>query len=113
MNDREFLDFWRAIEWPKEKAIYYRLYHDDLGQPLFYSHEDTAGKYIDVTPEQFALGDMQVRVVAGALKPRAQPVPPKLMPSTTGTPCYINDAAVVVDQEQPHQRWKLKQHEQN
>ena len=113
MNEQEFLDFWNAIEWPEIKTVYYRLYHDDSGKALFYSHEDQPGKYIDVTPEQFALHDLQVRVVNGVLKPRARPVPPKLMPSTTGTPCYINDAAVVVDQEQPHQRWKLKQHEQN
>ena len=113
MNEQEFLEFWQTIEWPKEKTIYYRLYYNDSGKPLFYSHEDQPGKYIDVTPEQFALGDMQVRVVDGALKPRAQPLPPKLIPSDTGTPCHPNDVAVVVSTQQEHQQWKLKTHEQN
>lgn len=113
MNEQEFLDFWNAIEWPEIKTVYYRLYYDDSGRALFYSHEDQPGKYINVTPEQFALHDLQVLVVNGVFKPRARPVPPKLMPGTTGTPCHINDVAVIVNQEQPHQRWKLKQHEQN
>jgi hypothetical protein len=113
MNEQEFLDFWRTIEWPREKTVYYRLYYDDSGLPLFYSHEDQSGKYIDVTPEQFALRDLQVSVVDGVLTPRARPVLPKLVPCATGIPCHINDAAVIVDQEQPHQRWKSKQHEQD
>ena len=113
MNEQEFLDFWNAIEWPKEKTIYYRLYYDDLGQPLFYSHDDQPGKYIDVTPEQFALGDMHVRVVDGVLKLRARPLLPKLVPSDQGTPCYLDDVAVVVSAQETHQRWKLKQHEQD
>lgn len=111
MNDQEFLDFWKAIEWPEVKTIYYRLYYDDSGLPLFYSHDDQPGKYIDVTPEQFALRDMQVRVVDGVLKPRNRPAPPKLVPGDTGTPCYLNDVAVVVSAQEEHQRWKLKQHE--
>jgi hypothetical protein len=113
MNEQEFLDFWKAIEWPEIKPVYLRLYYDDLGLPLFYSHEDQTGKYIDVTPEQFALRDMQVRVVNGVLTPRKRPVPPKLVPSDQGTPCDPDDVAVVVSAQEPNQRWKLKQHEQD
>jgi hypothetical protein len=113
VNEQEFLDFWNSIEWPQEKTIYYRLYHDDSGRALFYSHEDQLGKYIDITPEQFALGDMQVRVIDGVLKPRPKPIPPKLVPSDQGTPCHPNDVAVVVDPGELHQRWKLEQHEQD
>jgi hypothetical protein len=113
VTEQEFLDFWKNIEWPEIKPVYYRLYHDDFGQPLFYSHEDQPGKYIDITPEQFALRDLQVRVVDGKLKPRRRPVPPKLVPSDTGTPCCPNDIAVVVNDQQEHQRWKLKQYEQD
>ena len=111
MNEQEFLNFWKTIEWPEEKTVYYRLYYDDSGQALFYSHEDQPGKYIDITPEQFALGNMQVRVVDGVLTPRTKPAPPKLVPSKTGTPCHLNDVAVVVSAEEEHQRWKLKIHE--
>ena len=113
MNDEEFLDFWKAIEWPEIKPVYFRLYYDDSGLPLFYSHEDQLGKYIDLTPEQFALRDLQVRVVNSVLTPRKRPVPPKLVPSDTGIPCYPNDIAVVVSAQEPNQRWKLKQHEQD
>ena len=113
MNEQEFLDFWNAIEWPEIKTVYYRLYHDDAGLPLFYSHEDQPGKYIDITPEQYALRDLQVRVVGGVLTPRQQPVLPKLVPSNTGTPCDPSDAAVIVGEHRPHQRWKLKTHEQD
>ena len=113
MTEQEFLDFWKNIEWPEVKPVYYRLYHDDSGLPLFYSHEDQSGKYIDLTPEQFALRDLQVRVVDGKLKPRQRPVPPKLVPSSTGTPCYPGDVAVVVSKQEEHQQWKLKQYEQD
>lgn len=113
MTEQEFLDFWKTIEWPEIKPVYLRLYHDDLGLPLFYSHEDQPGKYIDLTPEQFALRDLQVRVVNGVLTPRNRPVPPKLVPSDTGTHCHSHDVAVVVSAQQLNQRWKLKQHEQD
>ena len=113
MNDQEFLDFWKNFRWPEEKKVYYRLYYDDSGLPLFYSHEDQPGKYIDLTPEQFASRDLQVRVVNGVLTPRKRPVPPKLVPSDLGTPCHPSDVSVVVGIEQEHQRWKLKQHEQD
>jgi hypothetical protein len=113
MNEQEFLDFWSSIEWPEIKPVYFRLYYDDSGHALFYSHEDQPGKYIDVTPEQFALRDLQVRVVNGMLIPRARSVPPKLVPSDQGTVCYPSDVAIVVSAQQEHQRWKLKQHEQD
>ena len=113
MTEQEFLDFWKAIKWPEINPVYLRLYYDDSGLPLFYSHEDTLGKYIDVTPEQFALRDLQVRVVNGVLTPRKRSVPPKLVPSDQGIPCYLNDIAVVVSAQEPNQRWKLKQHEQD
>ena len=113
MNEQEFLDFWKAIEWPEIKPVYLRLYYDDSGLPLFYSHEDQPGKYIDLTPEQFALRDLQVRVVNGVLTPRKRSVPPKLVPSDQGTACYPGDVAIVVSAQQPNQQWKLKQHEQD
>jgi hypothetical protein len=111
MNEQEFLDFWKTLEWPNVSPVYYRLYYDDLGQPLFYSHEDRPGNYINVSPEQFALQDLQVRVVDGVLQPRVKPAPPKLVPGTRGTPCDPTDVAVVVSEQQIHQRWKLKIHE--
>jgi hypothetical protein len=108
MNEQEFLDFWKIIEWPEIKPIYYRLYYDDSGQPLFYSHEDQPGKYIDVTPEQFALRDLQVRVVDGVLKPRARPLPPKLVPGVTGNPCHTNDVSIIVAESSSCTKWSKR-----
>jgi hypothetical protein len=54
-----------------------------------------------------------VRVINGVLTPRRRPVPPKLVPSDQGTPCYLNDVAVVVSAQELNKRWKLKQHEQD
>ena len=108
MNDQEFLDFWNTVKWPQEQVIYYRLYYNDSGEPLCYSHKDQPGKYIDVSPEQFALGDMQVRVINGVLKPRAKPLPLKLVPSDQGTSCHPNDVAIVVNQNQQYQKWKRR-----
>lgn len=113
MNDQEFLDFWKSVQWPQEQTIHYRLYYDDQGQPLFYSHTDKPGKYIEVTPEQYALQDLEVRVVDGVLKPRKKPRPLKLVPSDQGTPCDPGDVSVVVSADQLHQRWKLRTNEQN
>jgi hypothetical protein len=63
MTENEFLNCWNTIEWPEIKPVFYRLYYDDTGSPLFYSQEDLPGNCIDITPEQFALQDMAVRVV--------------------------------------------------
>jgi hypothetical protein len=63
MTEKQFLDFWKTIKWPEIKPVFYRLYYDINGLPLFYSQEDLPGKYIDITPEQFALQNMAVRVV--------------------------------------------------
>jgi hypothetical protein len=63
MTENEFLDFWKTIKWPEIKPVFYRLYYDDDGLPLFYSQEDLPGKCINITPEQFVLQNMSVQVV--------------------------------------------------
>jgi len=108
MNEQEFLDFWKAIEWPEIKPVYFRLYYDDSGLPLFYSHEDQPGKYIDITPEQFALRDLQVRVVNGTLTPRKQAVPLKLVPSDRGTPCHPDDVSIIVAESSAGTKWSKR-----
>jgi hypothetical protein len=106
-------NFWAIFAaMPAPTTVYYRLYYNDLGMPLFYSHEDQPGKYIDITPEQFALRDLKVRVVNGMLV-SYQPPTPKLRPSDQGTPCHPGDVAVIVSAQESHQKWKLKQHEQD
>jgi hypothetical protein len=105
MTEQEFLDFWKTIEWPEIKPIFYKLYHDDDGLPLFYSTDDVPGKYIDITPAQFSSQDMSVRVVDGKLVRRRTAWVSKLIPADSGTLCHSQDITVVVA-DQPGQYWK-------
>ena len=105
MTEQEFLDFWKNIEWPEIKTVYYRLYYDDSGLPLFYSYEDQPGKYIEVTPEQFALQDQAVKVIDGKLVRQRTVRMSKLVPATSGTLCHGQDVTVIVA-NQPGQYWK-------
>jgi len=108
MNDQEFLEFWNNFKWPEITLVYRRLYYDDAGEPLFYSQEDLPGKYIDVTPEQFALQDRSVKVINGKLVRRRTARIAKLVPAESGTLCHANDVTIVVD-DQPGQYWKKKE----
>jgi hypothetical protein len=105
MNNEEFLEFWRNYEWTEVKPVHYRLYHDDAGLPLFYSHEDSPGKYIDVTPEQFALQDRSVKVIDGKLVRQRTNKMTKIVPATSGTLCHPIDVSIIVA-DQPGQYWK-------
>ena len=108
MNEKEFLDFWKTITWPEIKPMFYRLYYDEAGLPLFYSQEDLPGKYIDITPTQFALKNMAVRVVDGKIIQYKTIWVAKLVPADSGTLCHSQDVAVIVA-GQPGQYWKKKQ----
>jgi len=108
MTEQEFLEFWNNYKWTDTKPVVYRLYHDDAGLPLFYSHEDLPGKYIEVTPEQFALQDTAVKIVDGRLVRQRTVRMTKIVPATSGTLCHPTDVAVVVA-DQPGQYWKKKE----
>ena len=104
-------DFWaevaRLTQAPPKAEIFYRLYHDDQGHPLFYSMEDLPGNYIEIDQPTYALGSSNVRVVNGQLqKLNTSGVLAKLRPSTEGTPCDPRDVCVVVSSDQPHVLWK-------
>ena len=108
MTEQEFLEFWHNYKWTDATPVVYRLYYDDAGLPLFYSHEDLPGKYVDVTPEQFALQDQSVKVVDGKLVQQRTARMTKLVPAKSGTLCHIQDVTVVVD-DQLGQYWKKKE----
>jgi hypothetical protein len=115
MNEttENFWQVWSNLETWQPPAVFWRLYHNEQGHPLFYTQQDCPGNYIDVTPEQYQRANMQVRVVDRQLIEINKPVFKKLMPSTTGTPCEPADVAIVVDPNQPHQCWRTKTNETN
>lgn len=92
-------EFFGALEQlPEPQSVFYRLYYDSTGFPLFYSMEDRPGTYIELTQEQYARGDSNVRVRDGKLVPVTWQTAQKLTPSDSGTLCHSQDVAVVVKQ---------------
>jgi len=81
-------EFFGALEqMPSAQPVFYRLYHDDQGRPLFYSMEDVPGTYIELDQETFAQGKSRVRVINGVLTELTYQTTEKLVPSDSGTMC--------------------------
>lgn len=113
MSDQDTTDnFWAAFaEWKPQEPLLpprYRVYYNDEGYPLFLSHEDLPGNYIDIDRETFVDFPKYVRIVNGKLEILQVNHVPKLVPADSGTPCAPGDVSIVVDPNQPHQMWKLK-----
>lgn len=104
-------EFWQILhDVPESRPIFYRLYHDEQGQPVAYSMQDLPGNYIDVDAETFARASHMVRVIDGRLVP-LEPTNwvNKLRPNQSqGTACHPQDICVIVDPSQPHVLWNLK-----
>jgi hypothetical protein len=110
MNENEFWSILAAM--PEPQPVFWRLYHDDQGQPINYSMEHLPGTYIDIDAETYARAPLNVRVINGQiveLKRTAH----KLLPSDTGTPCHPDNVAIVVDETEPHQKWSMRIYETN
>jgi hypothetical protein len=104
-------EFWAILHaMPEPQPVFWRLYYNQLGEPITYSMEDMPGTYIDVDPETYARAPWNVRVQAGRLI-EAKPSVRRLAPGDSGTPCHPDNVAIVVAQTEPHQRWSMKTHE--
>ena len=104
-------EFWAILHaMPEPLPVSWRLYYDAEGAPITYSMESLPGTYIEVDAETYARMPMNVRVRDGRLIELKSAVR-RLAPSDTGTPCYPNNVAIVVDETEPHQRWSMKTHE--
>lgn len=115
MNEttQNLLDVFSNLEPWQPPQVFWRLYYDEAGAPLFYTQEDKPGNYIDVTPEQYQRASMQVKVVNRKLVELSTKRTRKLMPSETGTPCLPADVSIVVPPTEQHQSWRLKTNETN
>ena len=115
MNEttENFWEVWNNLEPYVQPVVFWRLYYDEQGFPLFYTQEDKPGNYIDVTPEQYQRASMRVRVRNGQLiELKSTPVA-KLIPSEHGTPCHPCDVTVVVTETQEHTKWSKRVFESN
>lgn len=107
-------NFWEAWEqWNPEPPppVFFRLYHDDHGFPLFYTMEDFPGNYIEVDAKTYQEGSHRVRVRNGQLVKIAHSTVKKLTPGDAGIPCDPRDICVVVNKHHTHIKWSLKTNE--
>jgi hypothetical protein len=98
------------IEWPEPKPVFYRLYHDADGRPLFYTMEDEPGTYIEIDQAAYTRSNMRVRVRDGKLTEVAWRTTQKLTPGETGTPCDPRNVAIVT-QTTPCTKWSKRTYE--
>jgi hypothetical protein len=111
VTPEQLQQLFRAV--PEPAQPFYRLYHDDQGQPLFYSMADEPGTYIEIDQETFARGATNVRVRNGKLVEVTWSTTVKLVPGNSGSPCHPDNVAVIVAEDQPHTRWSKQTYESN
>jgi hypothetical protein len=99
------------MNFPEPQPVFYRLYHNEAGVPLFYSMEDLPGTYIEINAEAFAQASSKVRVRDGKLVELTWTTTARLEHSDTGTPCHPQDVSVIVSTNQTHQCWSKQTYE--
>jgi hypothetical protein len=111
MTPEELIKLFHSV--PEPPLLFYRLYHDDQGHPLFYSMEDMPGTYIEIDQATFSRSPSNVRVRDRQLVEVSWSTTTKLVPGDCGTPCHPDNVAVVVAEDQPCIRWSKRTYESN
>jgi hypothetical protein len=110
MTEQEFWDI--LFDVPEPKPVFFRLYYDSQGRPLFYSMEDLPGTYIEIDADVYARSSMQVRVRDGKIVQISCKPAEKITPSAKGVACHTQDVAVVTDTDNSI-KWSKKTYEEN
>jgi hypothetical protein len=109
MNHLELLKLFQDL--PTPKPVFYRLYHDEAGNPLFYSMADDPGTYIDIDCATFVKNSMHVKVIDQQVIEVTWKVTNKIIPGSAGVTCDPRDVAVVVDFGTPNKKWSKQTYE--
>ena len=70
---------------PEPQPVFYRLYHDVDGNPLFYSMTDMPGSYIEIDHATYAKSNMRVKIIDSKLVNITWQTVSKLVPDYHGT----------------------------
>ena len=112
MSDQEdYVIIWEA---PKLEPPEFRLYYDEKGKVVCYSGDKSLeGNYIVIDAMTFAEARPDVRVIDGKIsRVKAEAVVHKLMTNETeGISCSVDDISIIVEESEPHVKWKLKTYE--
>lgn len=110
INGVEYL----VVEESTPEEVEFRLYHDDMGNLLFYTCEKPEGQYIVIDRQTYVEARPDWRVVDGKLvKIVPGTIISKLKPNDDeGTECAVDDITIVVDKNFINkQKWKLDSYE--
>lgn len=94
--------------------VEFRLYYDDQGNVLCYSCENLEGNYLIIDAQTYAECRFDIRVVNNQIVKLANKINTiKVVPSTTGIICPIEDNAIIVDESYDGEtiRWETKIYE--
>ena len=109
MEPNDFNKLFYDIVKPAKKVdkIYKLYYNKKTGKPLQYSTENLDGDFIVINKQQYAESRYDSIVVNGKLTTINEAVQwAKLIPSTEGTACAVDNVMIVDNNSQS--KWKLK-----
>lgn len=93
------------------KKVEFRLYYDNLGNPVTYTADNSTHpyQYIVVDAHTYALGRFDIKVIDEKIATNVfKKYVAKLVPSMTeGTNCSVGDISILVNEDKECTKWKL------